>query len=147
MVVYELDDLSALQHPAYQRLKTSPSKQTRKMLASVTGFTRFICEQTSELGVEGDHGFFGVEAFSVPVDRPGLFQDRGQHRSDADVAGGETLLVRGYRVLDGEGGPWTSFVLHQLAVAVPWSADKADAAWLYRFRSRQERDSSSATNH
>jgi hypothetical protein len=147
MVVYEIDDLSALQHPAYQRLKTAPSKQTREMLASVTGFTRFICEQTSEHGVDGDHGFVGVEAFSVEVDNPDRFEGGRQDQSDGVVADPKPLLVRSYRVREGDGGPWTRFVLHELAESMLWSPDRSEAAWLYRCRSRQERGSSSSTNH
>ena len=42
-VAYWLRDLSVLDGAEYRRLKEEPSERTRRMLSSVTGFTRFAC--------------------------------------------------------------------------------------------------------
>jgi hypothetical protein len=42
LAVYEMTSGDALTTPDYAKLKTSPSQRTRDMLASVTGFTRYL---------------------------------------------------------------------------------------------------------
>jgi hypothetical protein len=51
LAVYDMSDLGALATPAYEAIKAEPSELTRKMLSSVSGFTRYpgrpIGEQAS----------------------------------------------------------------------------------------------------
>src|SRR5438477_10357408 len=46
LVVYEMDSPAVLKSPAYLSVKNNPSDRTRRMLSSVTGFTRYIAQQT-----------------------------------------------------------------------------------------------------
>lgn len=124
LVVYEVDDVKAFEHQDYLRLKAEPSDRTRAMLASVTDFTRYTCELISDEGEQGRQEYLVVEALTAP---PG-----NGHAA-------EGTRVRRYRVAEGVGGPWTHFVLRELAAPASWSpSPSADAVWLYRLRSRQE---------
>jgi len=159
--VYELSDMSALHRPEYLRLKTEPSDRTRRMLGSVRGFTRFTCELVSDSGAAGEHTHLAVVAFAVPEEDEKQFDDwyENEH-SGLLLKAPDWLRVRRYRVLDGDGGPWTHFAVHELASrAVMDSPERASARqgpkrqalvgrdwftrsgrWLYRHRSRQVRD-------
>src|SRR2546427_11991470 len=46
LAIYEMDSPAALQSPVYLSVKNNPSDRTKRMLGSVTGFTRYIAEQT-----------------------------------------------------------------------------------------------------
>ena len=65
LAVYELDDLAALGNSAYRDLKARPSERTSRMLNTVTGFTRFVCELVSERGVARAADHLSVVAFAV----------------------------------------------------------------------------------
>lgn len=129
LAIYELESLAALDTDAYRAVKTSPSDLTREMLGVVRGFTRYTCEQVSDAGEPVFGDALQVVAFTVP---------------DADVAefdawyeeehvpllllAKDWLRVRRYRVLDGEGGPWTHLAVHELrSVAAMDSPERARA--------------------
>lgn len=138
LVIYEADDLAAFDRPEYVRLKAEPSPRTRTMLASISGFTRYLCDLRAEAGEPAEHDHVGVEAYTVAADRTEEFEAWDDGRADSLTAHPQRRRVHRYRVLEGVGGPWTHLVVHELASPSVWDPDGAEAAWLYRRRSRQE---------
>ncbi len=136
LAVYELDDLDALQTEGYQQLKAAPSALTDRMLSVVNGFTRFTCEQISDVGQPVFGAYLSAVAFAVPDEYTDAFDQwySGEHVPmllEAD----DWLRVRRYRVLDGAGGPWTHLALHELA-----SAEVMDSPERARARKGPRRD-------
>lgn len=117
LAVYELEDLGALKTPEYVRIKAEPSERTARMLGAVSGFTRFTCPQISDAGDPEARGtYMAVVSFAVPEDRLGDFDDWYENEHvPALLQADDWLRVRRYEVLDGEGGPWNRFALHELA--------------------------------
>lgn len=115
LAIYALDSLAALETDGYRELKRSPSRLTGEMLGKARGFTRFTCEQMSDAG-DGDGAFLSVVAFAVPEDQAAEFDAwyDTEHVPLLLEAPG-WLRVRRYRVLSGEGGPWTRLAVHELA--------------------------------
>jgi hypothetical protein len=129
LAIYELDSLAALQTPGYQQLKASPSALTDRMLGVVDGFTRFTCLQVADLGTPVHGAFISVVAFPVPDGQEQEFDDwyEGEHIPML-LEAEDWLRVRRYRVIDGDGGPWTHFAIHELAsTAVMDSPERARA--------------------
>jgi hypothetical protein len=115
LAIYELDSLAALETGGYQELKRSPSPQTTEMLGKVTGFTRFTCEQISDVG-DGEGTFLSAVAFPVPDDQAAEFDTWYEtEHVPMLLEAADWLRVRRYRVLSGEGGPWTRIAVHELA--------------------------------
>lgn len=155
LACYHLDNLGALDSPAYARLKAEPGERTERMLANVEGFTRYVCRLTADTGEPPEEpALLYVVAFAVPEDAQpefdGWYDD--EHVPLLTRADG-WLRVRRYAVLPGFAGPpWTHLALHELrdeAVldsperqaardtprraalsAQPWFA--ANRRWLYR---------------
>src|SRR5437588_1433914 len=50
LACYVLSDMGALDMPEYARLKSDPGERTTRMLGSVVGFTRYICDELSDTG-------------------------------------------------------------------------------------------------
>ena len=50
LACYFVDDMAALETPAYHALKQSPGDRTRRMLDNVDGFTRYIADEISDTG-------------------------------------------------------------------------------------------------
>lgn len=120
LAVYEIGDLGVLDTPAYRRLKEQPTERTGRMLANVRGFTRFTCELTSDSAagdgsdVRGD--YLSVVAFEVPDEDVEAFDDWYENEHVAALLKADSWLrVRRWRVLSGDGGPWTHLALHELA--------------------------------
>jgi hypothetical protein len=118
LAIYELDSLAALETDGYRQVKTSPSALTKEMLGAVHGFTRFTCEQISDLGEPVHGAYVSAVAFAVPDGEVAEFDDwyEGEH-VPLLLKAPDWLRVRRYRVVDGEGGPWTHLALHELASA------------------------------
>jgi len=114
-----MDSLAVLQSPAYLAVKNNPSARTKNMLASVTGFTRYLAEETNhherEVSTAGAlnapclHSVF----FDIPPERrleftewydreyvPLLFECK------------DWLVARRFRIVDGEPESWTDLALH-----------------------------------
>jgi hypothetical protein len=99
------------------------------MLGLVNGFTRFTCEQISDVGQPVYGSYLSVVAFAVPDEFTAAFDEwySGEHVPML-LEASDWLRVRRYRVLDGEGGPWTHLALHELAsVEVMDSPERARA--------------------
>jgi len=117
LAVYELESLAALETPAYQELKRAPGAQTEHFLGAVSGFTRFTTEQLSDRGVPGVVGaYLSVVAFAVPDDEVADFEHwYADEHEPLLLAAPSWLRIHRYRVLSGDGGPWTHLALHELA--------------------------------
>lgn len=116
LAIYWLDDLGTLDTRAYRDLKARGTARSQRMLASVTGFTRFICEQRSDTGHRGEGNYLSVVAFSVPDEDRATFDHwyESEH-TPLLMRAPDWLRVRRYRVVSGEGGPWTDLALHELS--------------------------------
>lgn len=119
LACYFLDDMGALETPEYARLKSDPGERTERMLANVSGFTRYICDETSDTGPVDDEpaALFAV-GFSVPDDADDRAAFDGWYEDEhipllMKVPG--WLRVRRYLVRPGSAGPaWTHIALHEL---------------------------------
>ena len=157
LAIYELDDLEALETEEYRRLKESPSQQTAWMLANVGGFTRYTCRLAYDSGPAAAPTHLSVVAFAVPVEDAAALDDWYENEHvPALLQAADWLRVRRYRVVSGEGGPWTHLALHELASAEVMDSPERAAArqgpkrdalagrtwfadsgrWLYRLLSR-----------
>lgn len=116
MVVYDLQSLNALATSEYDEVKKHPSDRTREMLGLVEGFTRFTCEQVSDVGERKTGAYLFAIAFAVPDADVAEF-DRWYSEEHVPLLleAKDWLRVRRYTVRDGEGGPWTHLALHELA--------------------------------
>lgn len=115
LAIYELESLAALETDAYRKVKSEPSQLTRDMLGVVEGFTRYSCEQVSDLGAPVLGDALSVVAFTVPDADVAAFDEWYETEHVALLLlGPDWLRVRRYRVLDGEGGPWTHIAVHEL---------------------------------
>ncbi len=117
LACYFLDDMGALDTPEYLKLKADPGERTTRMLANVHGFTRYICDQTSDTGpVDEEPGALFAVGFAVPeegrAEFDGWYED--EHIGLLMQVPG-WLRVRRYRVRPGsDGPPWTHLALHEL---------------------------------
>ncbi|HEX3789270.1 MAG TPA: hypothetical protein VHW44_15510 [Pseudonocardiaceae bacterium] len=157
LAIYELESLAALETDAYRQVKTAPSALTREMLGVVHGFTRYTCEQVSDFGEPVHGSVVSVVAFTVPDEDEDEFDAwYEQEHVPMLLLAPDWLRVRRYRVLDGEGGPWTHLAVHELRsaevmdspertrarigprrdelVSRPWFGDSG--RWLYQELSR-----------
>jgi hypothetical protein len=121
LVVYEMDSPAVLKSSDYLSVKNNPSDRTRRMLSSVSGFTRYIAEQTGNYTTAA-HPADGLEApclysvfFEVPRNHHGEFNDWYDHvHIPLLLERKNSLLVRRFTVLDGEPESWTHLTLHYL---------------------------------
>jgi hypothetical protein len=100
------------------------------MLGSVHGFTRFTCEQVSDSGApDRETTHLSVVAFTVPQEDAAALEDwyESEH-TPALLEADDWLRVRRYRVISGEGGPWTDLALHELGSAEVMDSPEREAA-------------------
>ena len=119
---YFLDDIAALETPRYLCLNRVPGERTERMLASVRGFTRYVCDETSDTGPAGEEpGAVFAVAFGVPDDREERAALDAWYEGEhipllMEVPGWQR--VRRYVVRRGaDGPPWTHLALHYLRSA------------------------------
>ena len=87
--VYELDDPATLETPEYRSRKYTPDARTKAMLASVSGFTRYIGNEMATLGdpeAALDAEILLAVFFAVPEDRQAEFVEWVRHRARTDAA-------------------------------------------------------------
>lgn len=131
LACYHLSDMAVLDSPAYQRLKADPGERTEHMLATVTTFTRYLCEQISDTGpVSEPHSRLFAVAFAVPDEHAEEFDAwyTQEHVPLLRKADG-WLRVRRYGVRPGFAGPpWTRLALHELRSAAALDSPQRSAA-------------------
>lgn len=117
LATYELDSHEALDTPGYRSLKASPGAETDHMLSVVEGFTRFTCVELSSTSTEEVSApYLSVVAFAVPDEAEAAFNDwYVNEHVPLLMEAQDWLRVRRYKVVDGDGGPWTHLALHDLA--------------------------------
>jgi hypothetical protein len=117
LACYHLHDMGALETPEYARLKADPGERTERMLGNVEGFTRYICDLTSDTGEpEETPGLLFVVAFAVPESERAEFDSwyEEEHVPMLMRADG-WLRVRRYVTRPGhDGPPWSHLALHEL---------------------------------
>ena len=138
--VYELDGPAALETEEYRSRKHTPDERTRSMLASVTGYTRYVGREIGFLGdpeTALDAEILLAVFFAVPVDRQAAFLDwyAGEH-APMLVACPGWLMARTMEVIDHNPDPFTHMILHYHAHEgvrrAPEAARAHDTAWRKR---------------
>jgi hypothetical protein len=110
-----------LNTPDYVKLKTSPSERTSDMLASVSGFTRYLANPIPPAQPPAIEGYIDAPVlyavlFDVPQERLAAFDAwyDGEHvgmlREDPRWLG-----VRRFDIFDGAPAPFNRLALHYLA--------------------------------
>ena len=118
LACYFLEDMGALRSDAYVRLKAEPGPRTARMLGTVLGFTRYLCDQISDTGEPAEEPqALAVVAFEVPEADEGQFEHwyQDEHVGLLMRVPG-WLRVRRYRVRTDsfDGARWTHLALHEL---------------------------------
>lgn len=148
LAVYDMDSPTVLDTPAYKAVKDRPSELTKRMLGSVSGFTRYI---GTSIGTQ--HRRPPVEAiaapflysvfFRVPEARWGDFEAwYEQDHVPILLRNPDWLMVRRFRLTDAHPEKYTHLALHYLqdsaaldseerkqARATPWRAKLATEPW------------------
>lgn len=138
LAIYEVESLDALATEPYLELKRNPSEQTVRMLQSVAAFTRYTCELIADTGEAGAIApVVSVVAFKVPDEDEADFNDwyRFEHEPML-LKNRDWLRIRRYRVVEGEGGPWSHFAVHELADASAMDSPERAAARAAPVRAR-----------
>src|SRR6476620_6578488 len=106
-----MDSPAVLKTPAYLAVKNNPSDRTRRMLKSVTGFTRYIAEETGSYtrGVDRVIALDAACLYSVFCDVSPQNQDEFSQSYETGCKG--ALLVRRFKIIDGEPKSWTHLAL------------------------------------
>lgn len=117
LAIYDLESLEALRTPEYQQLKADPGPETEYFLGRVEGFTRFTTELEADYGDTTARGdWLSVVAFAVPEeDQAALARWYDEEHVPRLLQAADWLRVHRYRVVSGDGGPWTHLALHELA--------------------------------
>lgn len=144
LAVYEMYEPAILQSEAYSVVKTKPSELTRTMLGSVTGFTRYIGQEMAvRRRADGeplaalDAPVLYVVRFTVPADRCAAFDDwYEQDHVPALMGCPDWLMVRRFRIIDGEPGTHNRMALHYLADQSALSSPAREAARATPWRAR-----------
>jgi hypothetical protein len=122
LAVYEMESVDVLSTPAYQALRQTASDRTRRMLASVAGFTRYVAAPLGEHtnpaapGDPLDSAHVYSVFFDVPADREADFNDwYARDHIPTLLENPQWLAVRRFRIASGEPAAWTHLALHHLA--------------------------------
>jgi hypothetical protein len=133
LAIYEIGDMDVLDSAGYNVVKTQPSARTASMLKAVSGFTRYTCtEICASAGAGPQRGRLEALAYVV--------QPASELAFDAACRG---RRLRAYKVVSGDGGPWTHLVLRDAdAEHAPIAVFEPAAHWRYEEISVHERDAS-----
>ena len=157
LAVYELHSPEVLESDEYRSRKFTPDPETKAMLDSVSGFSRYICREVVAVGREG----FGREApetlHDTPLDAPVVhtvfFAVPPERAPDFDAWYNEEHLAilfkcpdwrfaRRFEIVAADPEPFTHLAIHYLgdgsaleseavseARATPWRARLAAEPW------------------
>ncbi|MDF2997793.1 MAG: hypothetical protein K0R27_3430 [Xanthobacteraceae bacterium] len=146
LAVYEMDDLGAMDTEAYTKVKTQPSEQSAWMLKNVTGFSRYLANETSvrargNVDSEVDATVLYAVAFNVPAEAAEDFD--GWYEQDHVpllMEEPKWLMVRRLRVADGVPETYTHLALHYLADAEALNSPAREKAHETPWRARISRE-------
>ena len=135
LAVYDLDGAETLESPEYRARKYTPDERTRAMLASVSGFTRYVGREIDFAFAAGadagamDSAFILAVFFAVPEERRAAFEDwyRGEHMGMLLACPG-WRMVRMMAVLARDPDPFTHMMLHHVDRADILEAPEVRAA-------------------
>jgi hypothetical protein len=134
LAIYEIGDMAVLDSPGYHVVKTQPSARTASMLKAVSGFTRYTCTEIRDSSDGAHRGHLEASTYVVEPAREPAFE--------AACRGGGPGL-RAYKVVSGDGGPWTHIVLRDAdGDGAPIGSFEAAARWRYDAISAHERKAS-----
>jgi len=121
LAVYELTGPEALDHEEYRKRKLTPDDATRRMLESVSGFTRYIAaEAFSEARVGSpimplDAPVIACVFYSVPMEWRGAFDVwYDEEYIPLLLQSPDWLLARRLDVVQSDPEPYTHMMLHYL---------------------------------
>jgi hypothetical protein len=148
LAVYEIGDMSVLDSPGYQALKTRPSARTALMLARVKGFTRFTCTLASDTGASASARYLFAAGHDVPREHDAEFSRWwADERAPACMALRGCMRTRRYAVISADGAPWTSISMHELSsigelptAPAEEQYSQATGHWLYEVISVHSRE-------
>lgn len=150
LAIYDMTGVNALATPDYQQIKSNPSEETRWMLKSVSGFTRYTGQligwQTQAGLSDADllaSPFVYSVLFAVPAEREAEFNSWYDEEHVPLLLGCEAWAgCRRYRIVDGAPEPFTHLAIHHLkdlaaldsqarasARATAWRAKLAEEPW------------------
>lgn len=144
LAVYEMDAPDVLKSSAYGEVKGKPSALTKDMLANVSGFTRYIGQEMAvRRRAEGDAPA-ALDApllyavwFQVPEDRCADFDAwYEQDHVPLLMESPDWLMVRRFRITDGEPLPYNRLALHYLADRAALSSPAREKARATPWRGR-----------
>jgi hypothetical protein len=120
-VIYDLASTAALETREYKTRKFTPDEPTRQMLASVTGFTRYIGEEISfrvrdgEMLAALDADYVVGLFLKVPVERADDFVAWCENeRAPLALECADWAMARHFRIVDHNPEPFTHMVVHYL---------------------------------
>jgi hypothetical protein len=134
LAVYDMATAGALATPEYQKIKGQPSAQTKQMLTGVSGFTRYIGEALGEVrrpGVEAPEAAPILYAVFFNVPQPAQEEFDAWYEQDhvpTLMKCKDWLMVRRFRIIDGDPEKWNRLALHYLAdTSALQSPERAEA--------------------
>lgn len=148
LTVYDMDSDAALQTPAYQQIKNTPSPLTARMLRDVTGFTRYIgtlSDWHMQPGVDEavmlTSGVLFSVMFTVPDDRAAEFDDWYlQDHIPLLLRAPGWLGCRRYRITVADPGSYTHLAIHHLRDMAVLDSPERAAARATEWRDRLARE-------
>ncbi|MEM7541836.1 MAG: hypothetical protein AAF384_09630 [Pseudomonadota bacterium] len=150
LAIYDMTSADVLKSDAYTAVKSNPSGLTTRMLAEVSGFTRYIGSLLSwQLSADADQQrlldarYAYAVMFTVPADRAAEFNDwYCQEHVPMLLECSSWLGCRRYLIDDGEPEPFTHLAIHHLssldaldsperaaARTTPWRDKLAQESW------------------
>jgi hypothetical protein len=149
LALYELEDRGALVTPEYKEIKASLDETTRRILAGVKDFTRYVGEEIGcwqrpdARNASLNEAPFVYAVFStVP---PARAEEFGRWYEDDHIPAllgcSDWLAVRRFRIVEAEPQPFTHLALHYLATqdALQSSAREQARNSPWRLRLAQEK--------
>jgi hypothetical protein len=146
LAVYEMDDVGVLSRDAYKVVKNQPSEETAWMLASVTGFTRYLAGETSVKSREASDSALNAPvlyavSFNVPAEATAEFDSWYEtEHIPLLMECADWLMVRRMRVADGVPETYTHMALHYLADAKALQSPEREKARKTAWRDRLARN-------
>ena len=142
LAVYELDSPEALEHEEYRKRKYTPDAPTKAMLDGVSGFTRYIANETSVQVKDGldddpiDADVLIAVFLMVPPERwPELMHWYETEHTPMLLENPDWLMVRHMEIYDYHPDPYSHMFLHYVR-----SATVLDSAELARARETEWRN-------